>query len=358
MGISWTWGAVVAGVPLLLGVSSASAQDQDFIDNGRGPVPLWLPTDYDPGEPLPLIVGLHGYTQSGAGLEGYFNLVQQVEGERFLYCVPQGTVDAIGARFWNATDACCDFFDSNVDDSGYLRDLVELIQSQYAVDAASIHFMGYSNGGFMASRMACDHADLTASIVSLAGRSYLDVNDCVPSEPVSVLQISGTADDVIQHNGGCTFMGCYPGAEASARSWAIYNGCDGTARDVGVPFDLDVSVAGDETTRELFDLDCNAGEVELWTLAGSDHGPQFWDGGAGEGPADNRLAPLAVEWLLSHRKGCEADLTGDGQADSDDFFAFLDAFAGDDLDVCDLDGDGDCDADDFFGYLDLFAMGC
>ncbi len=348
---------VLSVLPALL-LGAAQAQDMEFVDNGRGPVPLWLPTSYDPGEPLPLIVALHGYTQSGGGLEGYLNLVEQIEGRRFLYCVPEGTLDAIGSRFWNATDACCDFFGSGVDDSGYLRGLVEVIQSQYSVDEMSIHFMGYSNGGFMATRMACDHADLAASVVSLAGRSYLDVNDCGPSEPVSLLHISGTADDVIQHNGGCTFMGCYPSAEASARNWAVYNGCEPVARDVGEPFDLDVSVPGNEATRRIYDQNCAAGESELWTLAGSSHGPQFWDGGAGEGPEDNRLAPLAVEWLLSHRKGCAADLTGDGQADSDDFFAFLDAFASGDLGVCDIDGDGDCDADDFFGYLDLFALGC
>ncbi len=57
-------------------------------------------------------------------------------------------------------------------------------------------------------------------------------------------------------------------------------------------------------------------------------------------------------------EGCDADLDGDGDADADDFFDYLDAFAGGNLPICDIDQDGDCDADDFFGYLDLFAQGC
>ncbi len=57
-------------------------------------------------------------------------------------------------------------------------------------------------------------------------------------------------------------------------------------------------------------------------------------------------------------EGCAADLDGDEDADADDFFAYLDAFASGDFGVCDIDGDEDCDADDFFGYLDLFAQGC
>ncbi len=56
--------------------------------------------------------------------------------------------------------------------------------------------------------------------------------------------------------------------------------------------------------------------------------------------------------------GCPGDLDGDDDTDADDFFAYLDAFAGGNLAVCDIDEDGDCDADDFFGYLDLFAQGC
>ncbi|MCB9846060.1 MAG: hypothetical protein H6811_08755 [Phycisphaeraceae bacterium] len=54
---------------------------------------------------------------------------------------------------------------------------------------------------------------------------------------------------------------------------------------------------------------------------------------------------------------CTADTDGDHDADSDDFFAFLDLFAAGDA-RADLDGDGDRDADDFFRYLDAFALGC
>jgi polyhydroxybutyrate depolymerase len=49
----------------------------------------------------------------------------------------------------------------------------------------------------MAYRMACDHADQVAAIVSLAGAMYEDTARCTPSEPVGVLQIHGTADDTI-----------------------------------------------------------------------------------------------------------------------------------------------------------------
>ncbi|MCB9845983.1 MAG: hypothetical protein H6811_08370 [Phycisphaeraceae bacterium] len=64
-----------------------------------------------------------------------------------------------------------------------------------------------------------------------------------------------------------------------------------------------------------------------------------------------------IEDFVCDAGGCPADIDGDGDADGDDFFGYLDLFASGDPDA-DLDGDGDRDADDFFMYLDLFAQGC
>ena len=65
----------------------------------------------------------------------------------------------------------------------------------------------------------------------------------------------------------------------------------------------------------------------------------------------------AILWIGTLPSSCPADIDGDGDADAEDFFAYLDLFANGD-DGADIDGDGDIDAEDFFGYLDLFAQGC
>ncbi len=76
-----------------------------------------------------------------------------------------------------------------------------------------------------------------------------------------------------------------------------------------------------------------------------------WSFGAGQG--DMHLVAFDDPAL----GGCAADLTGDGVADSSDFFAYLDLFAAGDP-AADITGNGTIDADDFFAYLDLFAQGC
>lgn len=299
------FGMILAAATLVQG----QTHSVEYIDLGRERVPLYLPSTYDASEPLPLIVALHGYGMNGPVIENYFNLIQQVDSKRFLYCLPEGTLNSKGSRFWNATNACCDFGQpgSNVDDSTYLIKLIELIRDQYAVDNLSIHFMGYSNGGYMSYRMACDHADIIASVLSLSGMTYLNVSHCSPSEAVSVLHVHGTDDDLVLFDGGCLFNSnrfCYPGALQTAGSWASYNGCDPVAPDAGEAFDLDRSIPGTETTISIYNQNCNAGvSVEMWTMQGSGHMPMFR--GPDEGPTDNRFAQRAVDWLLSHRKGQE-----------------------------------------------------
>ena len=41
-----------------------------------------------------------------------------------LVAAPDGTVDGSGNRFWNATDACCDFLGKEMDDVGYISELI------------------------------------------------------------------------------------------------------------------------------------------------------------------------------------------------------------------------------------------
>ncbi|MCP4195358.1 MAG: hypothetical protein GY768_32560 [Planctomycetaceae bacterium] len=277
--------------------NSVEAAVLEFLPTSRGNVSVWVPDDYTPDEPLPLVMALHGYTQTAAEIEAYFDFRLQVDERRFIYVIPQGTTNFLGQTYWNATDACCDLLGSSVDDSGFLRGLIELAQSTYSIDPNRIHIAGLSNGGFMAHRMAIDHADIIASVVSLAGANFKDALDYQPTDPVHTLQIHGTLDDTILYNGGSILGIPYPGAIETQFNWAFYNQLDATIDDVGVPFNMDFAVAGDETTSLVFDLDNEPGiKVELWTMAGSGHVPNIGNG------SSNLFAQNVLDWLYDHPK--------------------------------------------------------
>jgi polyhydroxybutyrate depolymerase len=258
---------------------------------GDRPVEVFVPSSYD-GAPMPLVILLHGYSASGAIQESYFDVLPIAEELGFLYAYPDGTTDPAGERFWNATDACCDFYASGVDDSTYLRAVVEEIRAELAVDPKRIHVLGHSNGGFMSYRMACDHADLVASVASLAGATYLDATACAPSEPVAALQIHGTADATILYDGGLLVGTPYPGAAATAEAWADDGGCTPTTEWLA-DRDLEVGIAGAETTTLSWSDGCDpGGGAELWTIQGGAHVPALAPD----------FARQVVTWLLDHPK--------------------------------------------------------
>ncbi len=263
---------------------------------GARPVQLYVPNGYSDAKPAPLLILLHGYSGSGFIEDLYLNLRASAEKYGLLYAHPDGKVDSRGYKYWNATNACCDFDKSNVDDSKYLSDLVIEIETRYKVDPKRVYFVGHSNGAFMSYRMACDHADIVAGVMTLAGATWLDTNKCKPSAPVAILHVHGTADSTILYGGGSSVLsagGVYPGAVVTTNTWATYNGCAPTVDTSAAPLDLEASIPGAETTVSKLASGCKAnGQVELWAIQGGSHIPGF----------TTAFDPTMIEWLLAHPK--------------------------------------------------------
>jgi len=256
------------------------------------PFGVFVPSSVTPGEPAPLLVLLHGYGGDGGQIEDYFGLEPVAQERGILLVHPSGTPDAGGNRFWDAADACCRFESPPVDDSTYLNDILDAVSQRYAVDPDRIWFVGHSNGGFMSYRMACDHADRIAAIVSLAGTSHLDPSLCRPSSAVSILQIHGTQDSVIAFDGGEIFDREYPAVLPTLQAWMQHNQCTGKLGETGTSFDLDAGVDGDET-EVLRAGGCPDGVgVELWRIEDGSHSPLF--------VAD--YARLVIDFLEAHPK--------------------------------------------------------
>src|SRR5262249_9298088 len=154
---------------------------------------------------------------------------------------------------------------TGVDDSAYLSSLIDEIKARYTVDPKRVYFVGHSNGGFMSYRMACDHADQIAAIGSLAGAMWADTSKCKPSQPVSVLEIHGTADADVLYNG--SVGGKYPDAVTTVEDWATLDGCSLMPDNSAPPLDLDSSLMGAETTVQRYTQGCKAGgAAELWSI--------------------------------------------------------------------------------------------
>lgn len=245
------------------------------------PYDLLVPESYDAAKAAPLVILLHGYGASAQVQEAYFKFSPLAASEGFLYAMPNGTPDKDGNKFWDATDACCDFSGRAVDDVAYVNGIIDDVQQRFHLDTKRVYVVGHSNGGFMAHRLACDLSPRIAAVASLAGAQVKDVSKCAPSEPVAVLQVHGDADTVVLYGGGpaLTFTGsaAYPGAVETTEDWAMLNACDATPVKNPEQLDLDAVIFGTETTMERY-LNCKpGGAAELWTIRGGGHVPGLTD---------------------------------------------------------------------------------
>ena len=258
----------MVGGPLVLPSSASPTANR--------PYGLKVPAGYDAGHPAPLVVLLHGYTADGERQAAYFGLPAEADKAGFLLATPNGTRDLMGNRFWNATDACCDWFHTGVDDVAYIDAVIDEITARYAVDPARVFVVGHSNGAFMANRYACDRSSRVAAIVALAGMQWKDQSHCRPTSPVSVLHVHGRNDETVKYDGGTMPNGAfYPGAVETVDDWAKQNGCNGSLASTGRRFDLERLIAGDETGEEAY-TGCPAGtDLQLWTIERGGHVPAF-----------------------------------------------------------------------------------
>ncbi len=279
------------------GQEAAPARVYDDVDiafevPGERPVDVFVPSSYDGTTALPLVLFLHGYGATGAQMDRYVGLGAFAEDNDFLFATPDGTLDSQGKGFWNATSACCDFDGSDVDDSAFLRGVIDGAKEQANVDAQRVFVIGHSNGAFMAQRLACDHADVIAGVVSLAGAAD-GSGSCAPSAAVAVAEVHGTDDDTVPYRGGTLGAVAFPGAVASAEMWAELDGCELLGLDDPLPIDIDANLPGADTTITRYEHGCRAGgAAELWTTSGGTHIPV---------PNQN-LLPALWDFLLAHPK--------------------------------------------------------
>ena len=238
--------------------------------NSKRPAQIYLPKDWDGCKAYPLVVLLHGYSATGAIQNAYLGLSARVDSHGFVLIVPEGTKAPNGNQFWNATDACCDFYKQGIDDVAYIRGLIASATADLAIDPERVYLFGHSNGGFMSYRMACEASDVVTGIVSLAGAVTASESLCSPKRPVNVLQIHGTNDQTIGYNGGPLF----PSAPKAVERWRGLNGCKGAPTAMAA-VDFDSAAAGAETTGQTWS-DCAEGtQAGLWTMKASGHIPGF-----------------------------------------------------------------------------------
>lgn len=245
----------------------------------RPPVSVHLPFLYHASKSYPLLVMLHAYTADGPFQNLYFNLHRNARFEGYVLFYPDGLVDSDGNHYWTATEACCDLDKRNNDDAGYIKSLIDEVQTKVNIDANRIFLIGHSNGAFMSHRMACQYPELFAGFIALAGTSFYDNSLCTAMSDAadrkfSILQIIGTRDKI---NGGDILGVPFPSVSQTIIDWQANLGC--TASDLVYKKDinLEFQLPGKETkVYKTAKGSCPTGiDITRWDIIEGKHIPIF-----------------------------------------------------------------------------------
>ncbi len=171
-----------------------SQNNGSFVFEGQTRTYLYyVPNQHTPQNPAPLVLVLHGFTQNAQMIMQYSNFNHYAEENGFIAVYPNGIGNA-----WNIGPG-----GSSANDKGFLNALIDTLNNQYGIDQERIYACGFSNGGFMSYRLACEMNDRFAAIGSVAGTMSNDMyDDCMPGRPFPVIHIHGTNDFIVSYNGG------------------------------------------------------------------------------------------------------------------------------------------------------------
>jgi polyhydroxybutyrate depolymerase len=205
----------------------------------RKDVKVKLPRGFHKKEKWPLIISLHGYGGNSFIQNYYIRLGRYKNKFGFVFAAPDGIKNEEDKQFWNASNFCCDFDDTQINDVAYVENLIDRIANSPEVgriDLSKIYLIGYSNGAFLTSKIACESDLPIAGIVTISGTSDLrgdnqellnpTLLDCSHSRSLKVLHIHGTDDETIRYGGYDNGKTAHVSAEDQIKKWAIHNNCN------------------------------------------------------------------------------------------------------------------------------------
>ncbi|GAB4209787.1 MAG: hypothetical protein Fur0023_22120 [Bacteroidia bacterium] len=198
--------STISGLFLILGFKIVTAQTNIYdtiVHNSLNRTYLLhIPASYNPANPTPLVIGLHGGgALSWYSLEQTSQLISKSNSSGFLLIYPEG-MKYSGLRTWNGGGCCGDAVLNNIDDVGFISNLIDTIKSQYNIDTTRIYATGISNGAIMAYRLACELSHRIAAIAPVAGTLEDTLYTCNPSRAVPIIQFHSVLDSNIYIQGG------------------------------------------------------------------------------------------------------------------------------------------------------------
>ena len=217
---------------------------------------------------VPAMILLHGATGDSARAENGTGMTELARANGFVVAYPDGTTTGrpIGGNAWNAGRCCAQPVVDDIDDVAFIEALIDELVSHHGVDPTRIYMGGFSNGGMMSYRAACEIGDRLAGIFVVGGA--FNVEECAAPRALPVLIIHGDADATVPYEGGepnpvtAERLGTWVNAPVSdaVSFWFDRDSCTGSSR-----------TRNGTASLRLFNGCAEGSGLELVTVSGGRH---------------------------------------------------------------------------------------
>lgn len=265
---------IIANLVVNLSFGQSNVIDSIVHQSFQRKFTIHKPTGFTNSVPVPLVIFLHGGTGNMASAQGFTNLNAVSNANGFLAVYPQGYgVVPTGGYVW--ADGRGSFADiAGIDDIGFIDKLLDTIIANYNININKIYISGFSNGGFMTQRLACQLNQRFAAMSSLGcTMDTILFEGCNPTRPIPMLFMLGTADPRVPYNGG-QLRGTISnvpvvGINTLVDFWKNNNQCITT----NLPLNVPDSVLPDSSTVTLYkftNCSCNS-NISFYKIDGGGH---------------------------------------------------------------------------------------
>jgi polyhydroxybutyrate depolymerase len=171
------------------------SDDTDLTKLGERSYLLKLPTAYQADKSYKLLLVFHG---SGGSAGNMHNTAQFDQySDEYIIAYPNSKEVE-----WNEGCNCNVAHRKNVDDLGFVDDVIADIQQRHKVSDGEIYAAGFSQGGLFTQNLACNRAKVFKAVAIVAGSMSRQLaTSCAPEAPLSVMMVHGSHDAVLPYNG-------------------------------------------------------------------------------------------------------------------------------------------------------------